>query len=399
MSHPAYAQNNDDFVYASKQKTLSENLENDSVAQDILEKIEKTKKWIRGIEEIKTKQKEVDEKRTETLAILQKDLKAWQKLWEEFTFEYQFEQKTGIFWSQYNFTNSKILAGRAALEDALAQGAGPEEARNAYADAAKIKRSELIMTNSLINVKHGFAYYNQQILFDSDGQFHDIVSGDKLQKYYQDFRTSPAYLNSNPKDETSWEDLSVGINSECRSGYVLLHRYQTDDYACVTEQTSEMWTRHNMGKPMIDYVIQPANDKLSINKFKEDTIREKIRNINDKLNSTYMYYGQKVQDVEKKYQAKIDDLHLLQLEEERILVSKIGNSKDTQDHLLQEIEKTRDHYESLEQMINKENLHVLDIMKTNHDQRMRELVSEFEFISDIQIIWDSNESKYKAVRK
>lgn len=304
MSHSAYAQNDNDVVaYTSEQKTLSGDLENDPLAQDILAKIEKTKKWIQGIEKLKTKQKEL-EKRAETLASLQKDLKTWEKLWEEFTFEYQFEQKTGIFWSQYNFTNSKILAGRAALEEVLSQGGGPEEARSAYVDAAKIKRSELLIANSLINIKHGFAYYNQQILFDSDGQFHDIVSGDKLRKYYQDFRTNPVYLSHNPKDEASWEDLSVSIQSECRNGYVLLHRFQTDDYTCVTELTSEMWTRNNMGKPMINYVIQPANDELTIEKFKEESIIEKIRNINDTLNSTYMYYEQKIQDTEKNIRQK-----------------------------------------------------------------------------------------------
>ena len=118
-----------DTFYPETQTMLYEDLENDPLAQDILAKIEKTKEWIAGFKEQESKQKEIEEKREETLASLQKDLKEWQKLWEEFTFDYKFEQQSGIFWDQYNFTKSKITAGRAALEQVLAEGGGPEEAR------------------------------------------------------------------------------------------------------------------------------------------------------------------------------------------------------------------------------------------------------------------------------
>ena len=394
---PSQVHSQTDTIYSETYTTLSEDLENDPLAQDILAKIEKTKEWIAGLEEQETKQKEIEEKREEAIASLQKDLKAWQKLWEEFTFDYKFEQQSGIFWDQYNFTKSKITAGREALEKVLAEGGGPEEARSAYVNAAKIKRSELIIANSLINVKHGLAYYNQQILFDSDGQFHDIVSGDQLRKYYQDFRTNPVYLNSNPNDEASWEDLSVSIQSECRDGYVLMHRFQTDDHVCVTEKTSEMWTRHKMGKPMIDYV-QPVDAELTLDRFKEDSIKEKVKNINNKLSTTYMYYDEKMRDTEKKYEAKKKDLKRLQLEEERLIASKFDNPDTSQSKLINEIEKMREVYHHLEQAIDKEKHQTFQIMKSNHEQHMRELVSNLEFVSDVEIIWNADESKYEAIR-
>ena len=254
-------------THTGKQITLSTDLQNDPLAQDILEKIKQAKKQIAEFEQRENQQKELEEKRIQAFASLQRDLEQWQKLWEEFTFDYQFERKTGIFWDQYNFTKSKILAGREALQQVLSDGGNAEQARSAYVDAAKTKRSEIIEANSLFNIKYGLAYYNQQILFEPDGQFHDIVSGDQLRKYYQDFRTNPLYLKSNTYDETSWIELSVSIQSECREGYVLIHRFQTNDYACVTEQTSEMWTRHNMGKPMTDYIIHSANDQLDVEKI------------------------------------------------------------------------------------------------------------------------------------
>ncbi len=49
ISQSTYAQT-DDTVYTSKQTTLSGNLENDPVAQDILKKIEQSKKLIADLE-------------------------------------------------------------------------------------------------------------------------------------------------------------------------------------------------------------------------------------------------------------------------------------------------------------------------------------------------------------
>ena len=73
--------------------------------------------------------------------------------------------------------------------------------------AAETKRIELIEANSQFNVQNNLAYYNQQILFDRYGQFVDSpVTGEQLRKYYEDYRTNPAYLKANPDDEKSWEE-------------------------------------------------------------------------------------------------------------------------------------------------------------------------------------------------
>ena len=388
-----------DTSHSATQTTLSEDLENDPLAQDILKKIEKTKEWIAEFKEQESKQKEIEEKREESLANLQKDLKEWQKLWEEFTFDYKFERQSGIFWDQYNFTKSKITAGREALEKVLLEGGGPEEARSAYVDAAKIKRSELIMVNSLINVKYGLAYYNQQILFDSNGQFYDIVSGDKLRIYYTDFRTNPSYLDNNHDDEISWQEMSVGIQNECRNGYVLVHRFQTDDYVCVTEQTAEMWVRQDMGKPLSDEIVFSDNDQFSLEKFKEDSIIEKIKNINNKIDTTYMYYDEKMKDLKKKYEYALIDLKIEQTGEERKILKDFDDKIISKETMIKQIESMREKYNSFEENIIHEKDQAFFIMDTNHKQHMKEFVGNFESVSNVQIVWNYDKSGYEALRK
>lgn len=69
---------------SSEQITLSKDLENNPVAQDILKKIEQTKKWIKELEERNYKtleaKKELDAKRVQALERLNQDLKEWESL-------------------------------------------------------------------------------------------------------------------------------------------------------------------------------------------------------------------------------------------------------------------------------------------------------------------------------
>ena len=403
----AFAQvgDDDDNIKLDNQVTLSrDNITDNPLAQDILDKIEQTKQWIATLEEKEDEQfkiqEELKEKREQARTSLDADLKEWELLWYEFSFDYAFERKQGIFWDQYNFTKSKILAGRAALQQVLSEGGSAVEARSAYVDAAKIPRSEMIAANNLFNVKHGLAYYNQQILFDSDGQFHDIVSGDKLRMYYTDFRTSPSYLDKNADDEISWIELSAGIDDECREGYVLVHRFQADDYVCVTEQTSEMWIRHNMGKPMSDdLVLNVDDDDLDVKKFREDSIVEKVKNINNRITNEYKYYDEKIQEFEKRYEYKIIELQIDQTTEERILLQQFDDGTIPQNMLIQKIEDVREEYDFLEKNILAEKERLFEIMTINHDLHMKELVGNFEFVSDVQVKWDPDTSSYNAVRK
>ena len=257
-----YAQT-DDAVYTSDQITLSGNLENDPVAQDILKKIEQSKKWIAELEKRNydrlEAQRELEEKREQVLEILEQDLKEWEELWIEYSPRNAFKKFVdkkpsfvqGIFWDQFDFQESKANAGKDALKKIIANGGTLKEARQAYLKAAETKFIELIAANSKFNVKHNLAIYGQQVLFNPQGQFVKTpITGEELRKYFEDYRTNPEYLKTNPEDSMSWNDMwRATPHDECREGYVLIHRFQASDDVCVTTATSEMWIRYGMGEP------------------------------------------------------------------------------------------------------------------------------------------------------
>ena len=177
-----FAQTANSDVTITEQTTLSDDLANNPVAQDILKKIEQTKKWIeeleqRNYEKLET-QKELEEKRKQALAKLNQDLKEWQSIWDYYSPRNSFErfvekipdsQVQGVFWDQFEFKEQKVKAGRDALKKVIANGGSLHQARQAYIDAAETKRIELIEANSQFNVRQKLAYYNQQILFDRAG--------------------------------------------------------------------------------------------------------------------------------------------------------------------------------------------------------------------------------------
>ncbi|MDX1441236.1 MAG: hypothetical protein R3237_02110 [Nitrosopumilaceae archaeon] len=248
-------------IDTSPQTTLSGDLAKNPVAQDILEKIEQTKKWIADLEkreyEKTQAQKELEEKRSIALERLNQDLIEWENLWANFTSRAAFERFVedkptpvqGVFWDQFEFKEMKVEAGREALKETIANGGSLSEARAAYHKAAETKRIELIEMNAQFNVKHNLAYYKEQLLFNSTGHLTlDEYTKATLGDFYADYRTSPEYLDANPNDKYAYESLSTGPNTICRDGYVVVHRLTSNDYACISESTAERWERHGIGK-------------------------------------------------------------------------------------------------------------------------------------------------------
>ncbi|MFB5620825.1 MAG: hypothetical protein ACE5RC_06825 [Nitrosopumilus sp.] len=398
--NPAFAQE----PVTSEQITISENLENNPVAQDILKKIEKSKRWIAQLEqrnfEALEKQKELEEKRAEALQILEGKLKKWEELWEYYTFDKMLERalenspakdSDTIYDHPLKFTASKINAGRDALHKAILEGGGPEEAREAFVNAAKMTREEMLAANSIYNVLSGNAYYNQQILFSSDGNFEDSISGEQLRKYYQDYRTNPAYLKANPFDKISWEDLGKNDpNTECRQGQVLVYRTHADDYVCTTEHTAEMWVRHNMGNVVTDTFLE-TKDPIDVKKFQQDRIFEKIKNLNFKIESMQKHYDEKILDTKTKYDSLFADVKSEQNEEEKRVIEKFNNgggmSKET---FSQQITDIREKYEQLKNTLESEKEHVLQILEEQHQSSIDTFVNTYRSDSEVQIMWNSN---------
>ncbi len=461
---PVYANAQTD-VETNEQTTLSGDLSNNPFAQDILEKIEQTKQWIADLEKReyeKTKaQQELDEKRAIALERLNQDLLEWENLWANYTSRAAFErfvedkptQVQGVFWDQFEFKEMKVNAGRAALKEVIANGGTLSEARTAYHKAAETKRIELIEMNAQFNVKHNLAYYKEQLLFNSTGQLPlNPYTVSTLGEFYKDYRTNPGYLDANPNDKYAYDSLETNHDTECRPGYVLVHRLTNNDYACITESTAERWERHGIGKVVdLKAVIYdeasltptvPTNpgtqckdrhivvyhfeakaygcvlesvanawieDDLAeiheltqfiLNKDKHKEIENQIYEINQEI--TVIYEDNILEQIQlkKKYDLMYLDADKLASQEQKELLNKFYSDDEmNKDELSSSIMKVRENNESNKEKILEDKAQALEDLKMELHQKMQQMASEFEGNSEIKLVWNSNAEKYHAEKR
>ena len=452
VDQESFAQTQD--VQVSLQTTLSGDLENDPIAQDILKKIEQTKQWVTELEQREYEklqaQRELEEKRAQALASLEKDLAAWEKLWEKFTLEYKMKTHSGVFSDYYNFTWSKITAGRDALKKVLDNGGTFEEAQQAYIKAAEIKRIEMIEINSQINIKYGLAYYDQQLLFNSEGQFiptpYNLA---KLHEYYTDYRLDPTYILANPYDKFAIDSTRIDPDTHCTGGEVLIHRTSSDDYVCVTKSTSQMWVRYDIGKVvgeaqnnqdenslspsvktnpntkcrngyMVIYYI-PTEDYSCVlestaimliddgsadthnlvtfiqNKEKNLETENEVYDVNQEILQINKDYDIKHIELSHKYDKQYRDLESQKKKQESQLVN-LNFNTIVNEELSKQILQIRDSFESKKEKILEEKSKAIDEIKSEYDAKILSIKREYRNSEELKIVFNSSLLHYEAVK-
>ena len=445
---------------SSEQVTLSGDLANNPIAQDILKKIEQTKKWIKELEEKNYEKleakKELEAKRSQALEKLNQDLNEWEALWEYYSPKNSFSrfvntvensQIQDVFWDQFEFHQMKVNAGKDALKKVITNGGSLSEARQAYLRAAETKRIELIEANSIFNVNHNLAYYNQQILFNKEGQFIETpITGEQLRKYYEDYRTNPAYLQANPNDKVSWEDFGkTTADTECRKGSTVIYRFHANDYVCVSMSTAEMWIRHGMGEisgsptqsnvttvtPLtkcndgftVVYALEsgqyscvlqetadlwikqgiaqkPDVQSYILNKIEDKDTAVVIMGINQRLQEFDDDLAAKQVKLKIEYDKKYTDaLAESKADEKRAIKDQSQRPGMTLDELSTKIMQIRKQYDSTQDNLLQEKITALQILDEEYKRSLKEFADTYELDPYVQVVWNSDFSKYEAVKR
>ena len=157
-------------------------IKNSPVAQQILQKIEESKRimaeLLAGKPVLTEQQKLVEEQRRIVKERLDADLKRMDKDYESYTPRNSFAKFVSsvdpsfhaLYWDQFNYMDEKIKIARIAKQLALADGATYEEAQAEYIKYASLTRVEMVNLVQDLNVKHGFADPRVQNIFDEYGK-------------------------------------------------------------------------------------------------------------------------------------------------------------------------------------------------------------------------------------
>ena len=373
-----------DSVDTSKQTTLSKDLQNNPLAQDILKKIEQTKKMIKELEQKEYEQNQAQEnleqRREMAITRLTQDLEEWERLWEKHSSRNAFDSFVskrpdyvqGVFWDQFEFKEQKVDAGRTAMNQVLMNGGTMKDAKNAYHKVASSPKIELIEMNAQFNVKHNLADYAEQQVFNSTGQIYlSSAIQSKLSQFYTDYKLQPNYIlaNSDDKDTSKSE---INSSTQCDDGLVLVSRITSGIFSCIDEFIAKKWIDNgikgiivhdenisNVSSPISNVITNPGtkcdtgyqvvyhitaseyqcvlesvakemiNDNTAeihtlteyiLNKDKQKTTDDVIFEINQKILQINAEYGLKKSTLESEYDDKLEDEKLQAKQEMRLII-------------------------------------------------------------------------------
>jgi len=437
----SYAQTTID---SGEQITFTDNLLNDPAAQDLLKKIEQTKKLIAELEqkeyEKNQAQENLQKRRDMSVERLNQDLNEWERLWEKHSSRNVFNEFVnkkpsyvqGVFWDQFEFKEKKVNAGRIAMNQVLTNGGTIQDAKDAYNKAAATKKIELIEMNSQFNIKHNLADYREQQIFNSTGQIHiSPVTQTKLATFYSDYKIQPSYMIANSDAVIS----ETNSNTKCNEGLVLVSRVTSNSQSCVDESIAKKWISEEVNGIIIsDEVtslskiqVNPGTDckeghqvvydiatseyqcvlesvakeMISNNTAENHTLIDYILNkdklkaygdiiyqVNQEILRIYDEHEIKKKTQESKYNESLENENLVAKQKIREIINeyKIGNI--TREDVTKQISEIRDTKNANKERIFQEKTDAADGLELELKDRILEAVKGYENNSDINVDWN-----------
>lgn len=447
LVHVTYAQTQ---INSESQVTLSENLQNDPIAQDLLKKIEQTKKMVEDL-----KQKEFEENQAKenlqkmrdvSVERLNQNLDEWERLWEKYSSKNSFESFVnkkpsyvhGVFWDQFEFKEQKVNAGRVAMNKVLTDGGTMHDAKKAYSKAAATLRVELIEMNSQFNVKHNLADHEEQQLFNSTGQAHQSPAIQaKLVNLYSDYKTQPSYVLANLDNAKAIAtNLDPNSDLQCIEGFILVSRMNTGNQSCVEESIAKKWmndgikglviagydssdkddaktnpaTQCKEGYQVVYHIVKAeyqcmldfdARQVLEQNLAENHTLIDYIANkddqkayediiydINQKVLEIDTNFDIKSKQLEAKYDEIIENLDLSDKQKMQEIIGDYKSGSTSKEEIDRQISKIRESGDTLKEKIFDEKIKEFKILESKKRDRILDAVKGYEENSDIDVDWD-----------
>jgi len=441
--NPAFAQTFDD---TNEQTSISKDLQNNPLAQDILKKIEQTKKMI---EELKQKEYEknqakenLEKMRDMSLERLNQKLDEWERLWEKHSSKNSFDRFVnkkpsyvqGIFWDQFEFKEQKVNAGRTAMNEILTNGGTIQDAKNAYHKAASTQRIELIEINAQFNVKHNLADYAEQQIFNSAGQVHSSSATQaKLANFYADYKLQPSYILANSDDTNTSE---INSDTQCGEGFILVSRVTSGSHSCIDEPTARKWISNGVNGIVISDNISSfskvktnpgtqcedgyqvvyhiaaseyqcvlesvAKEMIENNTAEIHTITEYILNkdkqkitediiyeINQEILRINEEYDVKKKALESRYDENLENEKILAKQKMQEIIKEYKTSENvTKEDVSKRISEISDTRDSNKEKILKEKLNEINKLESELKDRLLETVKGYENNPAINVDWD-----------
>lgn len=189
----------------------SDRIKNDPFLVKILENMEQSKKEFSDIQQQNIQKQLIDDQRSMAKSIAEKELRQMFKDNEDFTPLNSFnrfldkvsnDETKIIFQGLFDYKEDRVNAARNAMKEVFKNGGSLLNARNAYHEAAKIPRVDMIQLVQDLNIKAGFSDPNIQQNFSSEGKLPRFDNESESALSFVDYTTSAPNVNSSSNNST-----------------------------------------------------------------------------------------------------------------------------------------------------------------------------------------------------
>ena len=285
--NPAFGQTEkqNDFVTIT-----SEKLSNDPMIAKILENIEKSKREFSNMQNQNEQEQLIDEQRTLAKNLLDKELERMFKDNEDFTPLASFNKflKTIpndntkiIFTGLFDYKEKKVDDARNALHEVLRNGGSLQEARQAYYDAAKIPRVEMIQVVRDLNIEAGFSDSEIQNHFDKNGKLPRFEDEQTSVISFVDLSSSAKNLNSSGNIENETSSTPTETSSTTSSSTTSSSTTSSSTTSSSTTSSSNT-DQKNSNENLIQKLLEEIQTLKNKIKELETSSTSKLQNISEK---------------------------------------------------------------------------------------------------------------------
>ena len=273
----AFADNENDFVSVN-----AESIKNDPMLAKILENIEKSRQQFSDIQQKSTQERIIDEQRAVAKDILEQELAQMFKDNEDFTSLAAFNKflKTvsndntkNVFQGLFDYQQNKIDSARTIMADVMRNGGSLQDARDAYHEALKIPRSDMIRLVTDLNIQAGFSNSEIQDHFDDNGKLPRYDDEQESIVSFVDLTTSAQNVNSSPVDtteDTTTEDTTTDTTEDTTTDTT------EDTTTDTTEDTTTDTTENTLIQKLLDEIRILKNKIAELEKIQNPNLQQAV---------------------------------------------------------------------------------------------------------------------------
>ncbi|MGI0047697.1 MAG: hypothetical protein ACREBB_11005, partial [Nitrosotalea sp.] len=250
-------------------------LQNDPMAQKILQEIQSSKQQVANIIANETaatvNANLVQQQRLAAASQLKQDLTALEQAnavntpsaqYSSFLATIPDNATQGVFKGEFNFMQQRVAAANAAMQNILSNGGSLDQAMQTFNSYAAINHAQIVQMNNNLNVEYGLANANVQSCFDSNGDLTVVNNTNPCLVNAENNSTTSSGIQIVSVQPTDQNGNPVSTFTRGQSGYVKVSIYS--GYSAPSLVTINLFdsSLNTLGTGSVKYTLSPGNSEV-----------------------------------------------------------------------------------------------------------------------------------------